>query len=156
MLDLGCGSGRPIAEAFLAAQHLVTGMDCSPRMLDLARERFPHGTWIEGDMRDLNLPKQFQAIVGWDSFFHLGADEQRVLIPRLATHLAPGGFLLLTTGPRAGSAWGRVAGGPVWHDSLDPAEYLDRFGVVGLSLVRQVSEDPQTGGHTVWLLRKEA
>lgn len=155
VLDLGCGSGRPIAEAFLLAGHRVTGVDFSTRMLDLARRRFPQGTWIEGDMRGLAFPERFQAIVAWDSFFHLAAGDQRALIPRLSDHLAARGFLVLTTGPRAGAAWGRVSGGVVWHDSLDIQEYLDRFGAVGLSLIRQVSEDQQTTGHTVWLLRKE-
>jgi SAM-dependent methyltransferase len=155
VLDLGCGSGRPIAEAFLQAGHVVTGLDLSSRMLDLARRRFPQGNWIEGDMRDLAFAEQFQAIVAWDSFFHLAADDQRALIPRLAQHLAADGWLLLTTGPKAGAVWGRVSGGAVWHDSLDPADYLDQFTGAGLSLRRQVSEDPQTTGHTVWLLRRE-
>jgi SAM-dependent methyltransferase len=156
VLDLGCGSGRPIAEAFLKAGHAVTGLDLSPRMLRLARSRFPQGTWVEGDMRDLAFPLQFQAIVAWDSFFHLAGDDQRALIPRLAQHLSREGWLLLTTGPKAGAAWGRVSGGAVWHDSLHPAEYRDHFTAAGLSLHRQVSEDPHTTGHTVWLLRMVA
>ena len=154
VLDLGCGSGRPIAAEFLAAGHFVTGMDFAPAMLALARARYPQGTWILGDMRALSLGRRFQALVAWNSFFHLTADEQRSLIPRLVGHLAPAGWLLLTTGPKAGEAWGSVSGGAVWHASLERAEYLDLFVQQGLALVRHVSEDPHTTGHTVWLLRR--
>ena len=50
-------------------------------------------------MRSLDLGRRFGGIVAWDSFFHLTADEQRALIPRLAGHLAPGRRLALHRRP---------------------------------------------------------
>jgi ubiquinone/menaquinone biosynthesis C-methylase UbiE len=51
VLDLGCGSGEPVARYLTEAGHRVTGVDPSPTLIDLCRVRFPDQTWIAGDMR---------------------------------------------------------------------------------------------------------
>src|SRR5688572_20425876 len=49
VLDLGCGPGRPVAH-FLAEEGLrVTGIDASPTMFALCRERLPDQEWIVAD-----------------------------------------------------------------------------------------------------------
>lgn len=154
VLDVGCGAGRPLAAAFLARGHRVTGLDLSPQMLALARLNLPQGAWLEGDMRALDLGRRFDAVIAWDSFFHLAAADQRRTLPRLAAHLGPEGWLLFTSGPRAGEAWGAVAGEPVWHDSLDPEEYRALLAAAGLACLAFRPEDPQTCGHSVWLARR--
>lgn len=154
ILDVGCGAGRPIAAAFLAAGHRVTGLDLSPQMLTLARQTLPQGDWIEGDMRALALKRTFDAVIAWDSFFHLSAEDQRQTLPRLAAHLRPNGWLLFTTGPKASEVWGAVAGEPVWHASLDPAEYAALLTAQGLTCTAFRPEDPETAGHSVWLAQR--
>ena len=151
VLDLGCGTGEPIASYLLDRGCAVTGVDFSPAMLAIARARFRQVRWIEGDMRTLDLPGRFDAIVAWDSFFHLTRDEQRALIPRLARHLAPGGGLLLTVGPADGETLGRVGEGTVYHSSLSPREYARRLAGAGLRVLDFVPEDPGCGGHSVLL-----
>lgn len=154
VLDLGCGAGEPIAAHLIAAGHPVTGVDFAPAMLALARGRFPDETWVEADMRGLDLGRRFGGIVAWDSFFHLAADEQRALIPRLAAHLDPGGALLFTAGPDAGEAWGRVGAAPVWHASLSPAGYAAALEASGLVVRGFLAEDPDCAGRSVWLARR--
>ena len=123
VLDLGCGAGEPIAAWLIGRGHPVTGLDFAPAMLAIARARWPAGDWRRGDMRALDLPERFGGVVAWDSFFHLTAEEQRGTLPRMARHVAPGGALLTTVGPRAGAVAGRVAGLRVHHASLDVSEY---------------------------------
>jgi ubiquinone/menaquinone biosynthesis C-methylase UbiE len=41
ILDLGCGSGEPIARFFIEAGCFITGIDIAPAMLEICRERFP-------------------------------------------------------------------------------------------------------------------
>lgn len=155
VLDLGCGTGAPIAAHLLAQGLAVTAVDFSARMLDLARPRLPGAELVQADMRDLNLNRSFHAIIAWDSFFHLTAEEQIALIPRLAAHLKPQGWLLFTCGPAASEGWGRVAGGPVYHASLSPAGYAAEFERVGLIARGYAAEDPAVGGRTWFLARKE-
>lgn len=158
ILDVGCGAGRPIAAAFLARGHHVTGVDLSQQMLTLARQNLPAGRWLEGDMRTLNavLPPggRFDAVIAWDSFFHLSAPDQRRTLPDLASRVGQGGWLLFSTGPGAGESWGAVAGEPVWHASLDPAEYAALLAQGGLTTHTFRPNDPETSGHSVWLARR--
>lgn len=151
VLDLGCGTGDPIARHLIERGYDVTGVDFSAAMLAIARDRFPDGKWIEADFRDLDLSVRFSGIIAWDSFFHLTRDEQRGVIPRLARHLLPGGAMLLTVGPDDGEAIGQVGAGPVYHASLSPAEYADRLISVGLVVESFVANDPDCAGHSVLL-----
>ena len=41
VLDLGCGSGEPIARYLIEQGRRVTGVDASPGLIALCRERFP-------------------------------------------------------------------------------------------------------------------
>jgi SAM-dependent methyltransferase len=152
ILDIGCGSGMPIAGHLLAMGHDVTGIDTSPPLLALCRERFPAQTWRECDMRRMALGVRFDGLIAWDSFFHLDHDDQRAMFPVFAAHAAPGAALMFTSGPAHGIAMGSFGGEPLFHASLDPAEYRALLAANGFSVLHHhVVEDPACGGHTVWL-----
>lgn len=154
VLDLGCGTGRPIA-AWLAAEGFrVTGLDAAKAMIALARHHAPEGDWRVGDMRGLDLGITFDGILSWDAFFHLTREAQRALLPRIARHLAPGGALLLTVGPEDSEVIGRVGPEAVYHASLAPGDYAARLAAEGLRVVDFRAEDPDCDRHTVLLARK--
>ncbi len=154
ILDLGCGAGEPIAAYLIAQGFAVTGADFAPEMLALARARWPDLDWIEADMRRLDLGRRFDAIVAWNSFFHLNRAEQRAMFPVFAAHLRPGGVLLLTSGPEDGERIGSVEGMAVYHASLAPEDYRASMRAAGLHPTAFVPEDPDCAGHSVWLVRK--
>ncbi|MEL6465140.1 MAG: class I SAM-dependent methyltransferase [Pseudomonadota bacterium] len=154
VLDLGCGTGEPIARWFKAEGFAVTGVDFSQPMLDIARNRWPDGDWRHGDMRDFELGETFDGIIAWNSFFHLTVEEQRACIARMARHLGTGGVLMLTVGPDAGEAQGTVGKEPVYHASLSPAEYAICLEAEGLRLTGFVAEDPETNRHSVLMAHK--
>ena len=155
VLDLGCGAGDPIARWFIAEGFRVTGVDFANSMLEIARTRWPDGDWRTADMRILDLGDTFDGIVAWDSFFHLTPDEQRTCIAHMARHLAPGGSLLLTVGPKAGEASGTVGGEAVYHASLSPAGYATCLEDNGLRLTGFLAEDPAANAHSVLMARKD-
>ncbi len=154
VLDLGCGTGDPIAAYMTKRGFNVIGIDASAAMLAIARERFPAGDWRQGDMRHLDLPETFDGIIAWNSFFHLRQDEQRSVLRRLAEHLNPGGALMLTVGPRAGEVAGHVGDDPVYHSSLAPEEYEDALARLSLDIVRFTKEDPDCGQQSVLLAQR--
>jgi ubiquinone/menaquinone biosynthesis C-methylase UbiE len=62
-LHLGCGSGRPVAQ-YMAERGLhVTGIDASPTMISLCRERLPDQEWVVADMRHLSLGRRFDGVL---------------------------------------------------------------------------------------------
>ncbi len=62
VLDIGCGMGEPIARNMIERGFAVTGIDASPSLIAMARERFPRQTWMTADMRSLSLGRTFD---GW-------------------------------------------------------------------------------------------
>jgi hypothetical protein len=86
-----------------------------------------------------------------DSFFHLRMDDQRAMFPRFAAHAAPGAPLMFTSGPAQGEAIGSFAGEPLYHASLDPAEYERLLVANGFAMRAYLENDPDCGEHTVWL-----
>ena len=105
ILDLGCGSGSPVA-AFLADQGLqITGVDSSKTLISLCRERLPDHDWHVGDMRHLALPQKFAGILAWDSFFHLTPADQRRMFQVFARHATPATVLMFNTGPAHGEEY---------------------------------------------------
>ena len=153
VLDVGCGHGRPIAAELLRRGYAVTGLDGSPTLIERAR-LLPGGEWLVGDMRDLALGRRFDAVLAWCSFFHLGPDDQRATLPRLAAHLAPGGRLLFASGPAAGVAIGRWRGEPLHHASLSPDEYRRILQANGCVVEHYRPGEPVGVGPTVWTARR--
>lgn len=156
VLDLGCGSGEPVARFLTDAGHRVTGVDSSPTLIDLCRSRFPDETWIAGDMRDVSLSRRFGGIVAWNSFFHLTPDDQRAMFKVFRDHAEPGAALMFTSGPKAGEAIGAYQGEALYHASLDTDEYEALLAAHGFSTVQHVVEDQDCGGLTVWLARMQS
>jgi len=151
ILDIGCGMGEPIASWLIGRGARVTGLDSSPAMIALARARFPDHEWIVGDMRALDLGRRFDGLIAWHSFFHLSPEDQEPMFPRFAAHARPGTALMFTSGWGRGEAIGEWQGEPLYHGSLDPAEYRALLEENGFAVVDHRVSDPECGHATVWL-----
>lgn len=154
VLDLGCGSGEPLARYLVEAGCTITGVDTSPGLLALGRGRFPGHTWLEADMRTVSLGGEFDGLLAWDSFFHLTPDDQRAMFAVFRAHLREGGALMFTSGPEAGVRTGEFEGEPLYHASLAQAEYRMLLQGHGFEVLAHMAEDAGCGGHTVWLARR--
>ena len=151
ILDLGCGSAEPIARYFIEKGCNVTGVDSSPALIDLCKSRFPDQNWIVNDMRTLSLSRCLDGILAWDSFFHLCPEDQRPMFDIFRAHAAPHAALMFTSGTIHGEAIGTFQGEPLYHGSLDTAEYRSLLHQNGFAVVSHVVEAPANGGRTVWL-----
>jgi len=151
ILDLGCGSAEPIARFFIEKGCHVTGVDSSPALIDLCKSRFPDQTWIVNDMRTLALSRRFDGILAWDSFFHLCPEDQRPMFDIFRAHAAPHAALMFTSGTVHGEAIGTFQGEPLYHGSLDEAEYRLLLNTNGFDVLSHVVDDPTCGRHTIWL-----
>ena len=55
LLDLGCGSGKPIADYLIQQGHTLIGVDSSDVMIAMAQKNFPKQTWVQADMRTVEF-----------------------------------------------------------------------------------------------------
>ncbi len=103
VLELGVGTGR-IAIPMAMTGASVTGLDISPEMLALCREKIEAvGTLkgrillAEGDMRSFDLPRRFTLIIApYRSFMHLlDHGAQADCLHRVHEHLVPGGRFIM-------------------------------------------------------------
>ncbi|MEM8917548.1 MAG: class I SAM-dependent methyltransferase [Pseudomonadota bacterium] len=151
LLDLGCGSGVPVAGYFLDQGFSVVGVDYAETMIALARQRYPAAEWHVGDIRNVDVTGQFDGIYSWDGFFHLNVEEQRIAVPDLCARIRSGGAILLTVGTGQGEVTGTVGGETVYHASLDPEEYDRLFRQNGFETVTFVPKDENCHGRSVLL-----
>jgi len=156
VLDIGCGHGEPIARYLIESGYAVTGVDTSTTFVTLCRQRFPENEWHLADMRGLALGRRFGGLLAWDSFFHLTPDAQRQMFSVFASHAGPGAPLMFTSGTSSGVAMGTYGGEPLYHASLEPAEYSQLLESNGFVVRDYVAEDPDCGRHTVWLAQMGA
>lgn len=154
ILDLGCGSGEPIAAYIIAQGRRLTGVDASPGLIDLCRTRFPEQDWRVADMRELTLDRTFDGLIAWHSSFHLSRPDQRALFEVFARHVRPGGVLMFTSGDEDGEQIGEWRGEPLYHASLSTADHRKSLAASGFDLIDHVSGDYTMGEATVWLARR--
>lgn len=107
VLDVACGTGNAALVAHRAGA-TVTGLDGSPRLLEVARERLPGGEFVRGDAATLPFE---------DGAFDAAASVFGVIFARPAEQAASeiarvvrrGGRVALTTWPPRGPMFGAVA-----------------------------------------------
>lgn len=156
ILDIGCGSGEPIARYLIEQGCRVTGIDSAPSLIALCRQRFPGHEWAVADMRSLGLGRKFDGLIAWHSFFHLTHDDQRAMFEVFAQHAPPRALLMFTSGATDGESIGAWQGEPLYHASLDGTEYERLLAAAGFDVIAHTVEDRTCGGATVWLARMHA
>ena len=154
VLDLGCGSGRPVAQYIAQLGFQVAGIDSSPTMISLCRSRLPDQKWVVADMRELSLGERFNGVLAWDSFFHLNHDDQRRMFAVFAAHAAPSAMLMFNAGPMHGEGVGSYRGDPLYHASLAPEEYVSLTNRFGFEVIKTRANDVRAEGRTAWLCRR--
>ncbi len=151
VLDLGCGTGRPIAAEVLARGHRVTGVDQADALLALARTRLPEATWIRASIEefcaDSGVAPRFDAIVCWDALFHIERARHAELFMRFAGVLRPGGRLMVTFGGSDHPAFtDDMFGATFFYDSHPPETALALLARAGFRvIVSEFMNRPTTG-----------
>ncbi len=97
ILDLGCGPGNNIDTIYKNDQACsFTGVDLSRKFISIAKERFPHFSFLERDLRKLELTTKFETILASFCIVHLKDEETIQFIKNISEILEAGGHLYLS------------------------------------------------------------
>ena len=154
ILDLGCGTGAPIARHLLDRGFRVTCVDSSAAMLAHARLNCPEAQFVRADMIELDLEGPYGGIVAWDSVFHVPREAHARLFAEMARLLAPRAPLLLSVGGSAGDLTAPMFGVDFFYSAHEPAESRRLLESCGLSVLRAEVDDPSSHGHVAILCVK--
>lgn len=144
IVDVGCGSGVPIAEALMEAGFAVSGIDASPRLVAAFHARFPDApVACEAAQLSAFFDRTFDAAVCVGLIFLLSEADQAALIGRVAQALKPGGRFLFTA-PLQVCEWRDNLTGRLSR-ALGQAAYTALLEACGLSLV--ASHHDEGGNH---------
>lgn len=96
ILDIACGTGAQAK--YLAEHYAVTGLDLSPEMLAIAKEKVPSGQFILADMCNFSLDTRFD--VAANLYGSIGFAENynamKLSVKCVYAHLNSGGVFILT------------------------------------------------------------
>lgn len=149
VLDLGCGSGRPIAMLMAERGCAVHGVDRSAAMLTEARQNVPGATFELGEIEDQPSRGPWDGVVCFDALFHLPRASHEPLLQRIFHALVPGGMLLLTSGGSLGDEGpfiDRMFGVEFFYDAFPREELVERCVALGYAVeLRAMLNEPDGG-----------
>lgn len=152
ILDVGCGSGFPIASYLIEQGFEVTGIDGSQALLDIAKIKCPQMKRVYGDIRTVIVEETFDAIVEWWCLFHIPKRDQEKMIFRFFQWLKPGGILEFTTGDSDyEGTHSDMLDQPLHYFSLPPSDYERYLKKYGFEILLKESDQEH---HMVWIARK--
>lgn len=130
LLDVGCGTGQHLRHL---SQHFhAEGLDLSPDMLEIARQRCPQILFHEGSLVDFRIPGRFDVVTCLFGSIAYAAtvDNLHRAVRCMAAHLGPGGALI-----------------------VEPWVALDRF--VSDRLVFDHVDDPDLKAARIYVTRRQ-
>jgi SAM-dependent methyltransferase len=156
-LDIGCGSSGRFIEVLLKHGFIPAGVDVSPEMISLARQRHPHVTFYAEDICTWQLTQKYDLISAWDSTFHLPLAEQEPVLKKMCEGLNPKGVVLFTCG--GGVAPGEISGGfegeTFDYSTLGVNEFLRLVSEFGCTC-RHLEYDQYPHDHVYIIAQKHA
>jgi cyclopropane fatty-acyl-phospholipid synthase-like methyltransferase len=161
VLDLGCGTGAPVAKYIIERGFTVTGVDESSEMLKHARRTVPEAELIHADMVTVELADTFDAAVAWDSMFHVERKHHAAIYRKLANALRQGGKLLLSVGGSAPAEdesvegfTSEMYGQSFYYSGFAPEVARKLIEASGFEIELWEVDDPSSRGHIAVIARK--
>ncbi len=149
ILDLGCGTGQPMAAHLAERGYDIVGVDGSAAMLELARTALPEYRWIHERMESVDFAEKFEAIICWDALFHLPRHEHEPVLRKMHRWLVTGGRMMVSSGGIVTGSEGftdTMFGHEFYYDSLPPEEMVAAIQRSGFEILVAEMCNPPDGG----------
>lgn len=158
VLDVGCGTGSPIASYLSQQGFLVTGIDIAEEMIKKAQQlNLSNATFLVEDILNFKSDEKYDAVIAFDSIWHIAHNKQKKIYEIISSLMAPSGLFLFTHGKRDSEITSKMWGEPFYHSALDwedVQQLLKKNGFEILSFVENYEEET-TGDRDLLVIAKK-
>jgi ubiquinone/menaquinone biosynthesis C-methylase UbiE len=113
ILDIGCGTGKPVADILAGQGHHVHGIDISASMVKIAQSQVA-GTFELADMKTFNPPEPYDGACAILSLFQLTPGELYSVIFKFSEWIKVGGYLAIGVTPSTSLQTDTCSYDPTW------------------------------------------
>lgn len=158
VLDVGCGSGYPISAFLSKCGFEVVGIDISENMIAKARSLdLPNARFLLCDYMKFQSDTPFDAIIAFDSLWHIPYKFQRDIYSKASSLLTDKGYFLFTHGKSDGEINGVMWEHDFYYSALncsDVVELLNKNLFKIVSIVENYS-DPTSGQRDLFIIAQK-
>lgn len=154
-IDIGCGSSGRLISLLQSRGFKTEGLDLSPGMLALAKQKHPDVVFHHADITAWEFPKKYDFISAWDSIWHVPLALHAAVLEKLCAGLNSGGVLIFTSGGVnvPGEVTNPCHGQPLYHAALGIPQLLrliDKFDCI----CRHLEYDQHPEPHLYLIVQK--
>jgi 2-polyprenyl-3-methyl-5-hydroxy-6-metoxy-1,4-benzoquinol methylase len=155
ILDVGCGSGVPVAYTLSKKGFKVIGIDISEEMINLARKHVPKGVFLLQDMKSMDFDSNtFDGIISTYAIFHIPREQHLKLMKNFNTMMKKAGLLLVSMGSTEWEGKDKFHGAMMYWSHYDSQKNVDIVKKAGFIILKdQVIES--RGEKHQWILAKK-
>ena len=136
VLDIGCGSGYPIATYLSDQGFVVTGIDISEKMIEKARAlNLKNADFLMEDILTFTPTEKYDAIIAFDSIWHVPQEHQKDIYKIVGDLINGGGYFLFTHGKAVGSVSGQMFGEEFHYSALDAGRVRELLNENGFKII---------------------
>jgi ubiquinone/menaquinone biosynthesis C-methylase UbiE len=136
--------------------YVVTGVDGSARMLEIAQRVLPGARLIHARIEQVEFEDEFSAAIVWDSLFHVPRDRHAAVYAKLARWILPGGRLLLSSGGTEHAGFtSEMHGETFFYSSWCPSTVVQLLEQAGFVVELCEVDQPESRGHVAIVARRK-
>ncbi len=156
VLDVGCGTGIPVAKFLVEKGYDLTGIDISPEMVNLAEKNVPKGKFIRMDMTKMNFKRDaFDGVVAAYSLIHVPKEKHENLIKKVATILKTNGIFIFSVGIKEEEFHSKFLEAEMFWSYYSPQKYLGLLKQEGFEILSEIILKGDGEYPDCWILTKK-
>lgn len=153
ILDIGCGTGVPLAKYFADNDLWVTGIDIAENMIAEAKSNgIRNSRFLVCDFFDFSSEEKFDAVIAWDSLFHFPKERQKEIYLKVFDLLSPGGYFLFTHGKKENEHVDQMFGESFYYSCLSKEDVLNLMESLGFVIENSIENFSEQNDTRDWVL----
>lgn len=141
ILDIGCGTGYPIAKYLVSCNFEVTGIDISREMINKAKKlKLKNAEFINQDILNFSTEIKFDGVIAFDSIWHIAKDKQADVYSKISSLMKNGAYFIFTHGNRDSEIIGTMFNQEFYYSALSINHLKEALSKAGLKIISLIED----------------